>query len=95
MPFGIAETIAFISAAMQAIDFYAKHGGSREQVIQTLNLEYRPTQYQHVEKEVLNLGREFSDLFAAVGESVRKCFEDFKEAIRDFSEKYFRSTYIN
>jgi len=84
MPFGIAEAIATISAAMQAIDLYAKFGGSQSQIIQTLNLEYQPSRYVDVEQKVLSLGASaprYTDLFKTADRRVQECIEGFTAAI--------------
>ena len=83
MPFGVAETIALISAGMQAIEIYAKYGGSRSQFIQTLNLEYNPTVYQSVEKQILSADTNYTRLFQAAGQRVQRCIDDFADAILD------------
>jgi hypothetical protein len=90
MPFGIAEAIATISAAMQAIDLYSKHGGTRAQVIQTLNLEYHPDRYEHIERQVLDLGGEYARMFSAVNDKVADCIRGFTEAITDDQLPYER-----
>lgn len=77
----VAEAIAAISAALQAIDLYAKYGGSRDQVIQTLNLEYRPTEYQQVETRVLAIDPAYEQLFNTAKGRVEKCISSFKKAL--------------
>jgi len=87
--FGIAEAIATISAAMQAIDLYAKYGGTRAQVIQTLNPEYRPQKYERIEESVLarippSLTREsYAALFNATEGRVKACINGFTAAINE------------
>lgn len=83
MPFGIAETIALISASMQAIELYAKYGGTRGQVIQTLNLQYQPQNYRKIEQQVLSLGSGYDRLFEKAGEYVQRCIDKFTEAMDD------------
>ena len=83
MPLGVAETIALISAGMQAIEIYAKYGSSRSQFIQTLNLEYNPTVYESVERQILSVDTNYARLFQAAGERVQRCIDDFTDAILD------------
>ena len=48
----VSETLAAISAAMQAFDLWAKYGGTQESVITQLNLKYDPEQFRQVELEI-------------------------------------------
>lgn len=93
---GIAEALAAISAAMQAIDLYSKFGGSSDQVIQSLNLEYRPERYAGAETRILvtptvdpstgvvyNLTGQYVAIFAATKGRVDGCMRSFIRAIND------------
>jgi hypothetical protein len=77
----IAEAIALISAGMQAFDLYAKYGGPRESVIQTLNLQYQPEAFRPVEARVQALSPTYEKLFATTRGRVENCINNFIEAI--------------
>lgn len=84
MAFGIAEAIATISATMQAVDFYEKYGGTKQEFIQTLDINYRPERFEQVERQIVaSFGDMYVQIFAAVGETVKNCGERFKEHYRD------------
>lgn len=83
----IAETLAALSAAMQAVDFWQKYGGPRQSVITQLNIGYQPERYAHVEREIAATQpqhlRFWQDLFDTIGGEVEKCKNRFVSAIKD------------
>src|SRR5262245_40076805 len=79
----VAEVLATISAGMQAIDFYAKWGGSRSQVIQTLNLKYDPARFHKIEREVVSQGPTYEGVFRATQSRVQGCIDSFRDAVSD------------
>jgi hypothetical protein len=84
MAFGIAETIASIHAGMAAIDLYLSHRpATRQQVIQTLDLEYAPSNYTAIELQILSIGDAYKDVFDSANDRVKRCLQRFAEAIRD------------
>ena len=83
MAIGIAESIAFIQAAMQAIDLYARYGGDRQQFIQTLNLEYHPQKYVEIEEKVVALGPSYTGVFSATRTRVQECMDNLQDGILD------------
>ena len=85
----IAETLAALSAAMQAVDFWEKHGGPRKSVLTTLNLRYQPEldKFREVEKTLRidepSNHKFWSDVFEGIDAEIEKCKGQFLDSIKD------------
>jgi hypothetical protein len=83
----LAEALAAISATMQAFDLWAKYGGPKASVIQTLNLEYQPQRFHAVERELRASNPSLADFFDkfsdAIVREVTQCRDQVIESIPD------------
>jgi len=83
----IAETLAAISTTMQAIDFWEKHGGTRDSVITQLNLRYEPERFRQVEEQLRAEEPSQVDFYESVFKAIRKradqCRDRFVDSVGD------------
>jgi hypothetical protein len=85
---GIAEALAAISAAMQAIDLYATLA-PRNEIIQTLQLERNPARFQAIASSIQQSlppgtsSDRYQRLFSKAGEKVNQCVDKLMDAMDD------------
>ena len=79
----LAESIAAISAILQAADMYAKYGSSSGSSLTTLHLESpTPPIQPRAAAIAFSLPSEYEELFKAVEESALDCARSFTQAIK-------------